>query len=227
MAHRALAAVDCAHRARTPGSRCGRCCARHARTSSGSSCAFETVFGPRQPPRADMTTTPGGARAIERAALPRVAIRPRAGGRAARTESLPRSSRRLERGRAAAAQGLRQLQRARDGARPRADRAARPAAGRRRLSRRRRRHAAGATSRICGGWCAPRCAPRASPSSATGARPASGLAGRAGVRRVRLDGAVRADAAPVPSRLRRRPPAGRGVRVRDAPDADHQRARRT
>ena len=37
---------------------------------------------------------------------------------------------------------------------------------------------------------------------------------------------VRADAAPVPARVRRRAAARRGVRVRHAADADHQRARR-
>ena len=49
---------------------------------------------------------------------------------------------------------------------------------------------------------------------------------RADPRRVGLDGAVRADAAPVRPGLRRGPRAGRGVRVRHAPHAAHARPRR-
>ena len=50
--------------------------------------------------------------------------------------------------------------------------------------------------------------------------------GGARLRRVGLDGPVRADAAAVHARLRRRAATGRGVRVRDPPDPDHQRAGR-
>ena len=49
---------------------------------------------------------------------------------------------------------------------------------------------------------------------------------RARARRVGLDGAVRAPAAPVPAGERRRAHARRGVRVRHAAHADHARARR-
>ncbi len=51
-------------------------------------------------------------------------------------------------------------------------------------------------------------------------------AGGARVRRVRLDGAVRADAAPVRAGLRGGAPAGRGLRVRHAADAGDRRAAR-
>ena len=47
---------------------------------------------------------------------------------------------------------------------------------------------------------------------------------RAAARRQRLDGAVRAGAAAVRARRRRRPPEGRGVRARHAADAHHPRA---
>ena len=46
------------------------------------------------------------------------------------------------------------------------------------------------------------------------------------LRRVGIDDALRADAPPVPARLRRGPPAGGGVRVRHAADPDHARAGR-
>ena len=71
-----------------------------------------------------------------------------------------------------------------------------------------------------------RCARAASRSTALARPLAAAAPGRAGLRRVGVDDAVRADAAAVPARVGRRAPAGRGVRVRDAADAHHPRAGR-
>ena len=92
-----------------------------------------------------------------------------------------------------------------------------PAAGPRARSpahaARRRR---GATSPTCGRRCARRCATAASCSSAATARPRRAAPAGAGRRRVRLDGALRADAAAV--RCRRASPRARGWRrSRSAP----------
>ena len=77
----------------------------------------------------------------------------------------------------------------------------------------------------CAARCAARCAPAASRSSARSSRPSTRPApGRAAVRRERLDGAVRARAAAVPARRRRRARPRRGVRARHPAHAHHARA---
>ena len=71
----------------------------------------------------------------------------------------------------------------------------------------------------CAARSARRSARAAIPSSATGVSRRAAAPARPGLRRVGLDGAVRAHAAPVHAGLRRGAPARRGVRLRHAADA--------
>ena len=165
--------------------------------------------------------------------------RPRAGGAAPcrarhgrRTASAIRRRRaepgagRVERRRVAAPQGLRHVHRRRDGGRAAADRAARPS---------RADPAVPADAAVAAPWPYARSAPRRArfaahrgrtdrPALARALAPAE--AGGARVRRVGIDDPVRPDAAPVPARFGRRPPARRGVRVRHAADPHHARVGR-
>ena len=218
-AHRALAAVDASSRAEAYFALRAALCSSPRRARRTSPPRSPRVFG--EDARANPLDELGE---IAKAALPRVAVPPDGDeAPARRPHARPR---RLERGGAAAREGLRRLHRGRARGRPpaaRPARAARPAAqSRRTLPTRRRRdeHDLRATMRASlrhGGELFER------RYREPGERPRRA---RADLRRLGLDGAVLAHAAAVHAGLRRRPRAGRGVRVRHAADARHARAAR-
>ena len=218
-AHRALAAVDPASRAEAYFA------LRAALCSSRADYAASPRRSPWSSRRADAPEDPLEALGqIESAALPRIGI-PMEQEASAILEDVPvpaawseeellrekdfaEYTRRRARARAAAA-GAARAPRAAAALAPHAadapaPRRARPARDRARVAAPRRRAAR---------------APL--PRAGRAAAPA-----RAGVRRLGLDGAVRADAAAVPAGQRRRARARRGVRVRHPAHARHARARR-
>ena len=217
-AERALAAVDASDRTEVFYALRAALCSTRAELSQFA-IAFTVVFGSDEPaeparrPRRDRqagAAAGGGAAAGQRGAR----RRPHAGAR------------RLERGGAAAREGLRRLHRGRAGDRAAAAgaaRAARPAAalaadGADQAPPRRARPA-----RHRARLAAPRRRAARAPLPRAGLPSA---AARADLRRVGLDGAVLAHAAAVHAGLRRGTGARRGVRVRDAADAGHARAAR-
>ena len=225
-AHRALAAVDAGSRERGASSPCGRRCAPSRADLRAFDAAFAAVFGVAEPRRRDPLAELGeiaraGAAARRRAVAERDApgdagARAEAGpaawsddGAAARAATSP-STRDAER--AAARRLLARLARARaDAAQPphAADAAARRGA------------------RPAGDHARRRCATAASCSSAAGARRRCARGRLVLVLDVSGSMAPYArDAAAVRAGERRGARARRGVRVRDAADADHARARR-
>ena len=199
-AHRALEAVDCTSREDATARAASRAVLRPRRPRERFDLAFMAVFGSGRPIGQSPFDELGG---IEREALPHAGLADRrtAAAAVARAASEPGAGR-LERGRAAAAQGLRHVHRRRDGARAAADRAARAPRARRGCRDGRGRLGAAATRPTCGASCARRCAPAASRSHrhwrAPSRRP------RPVVLVCDVSGSmtpVRADAAPVPARL--------------------------
>ena len=168
-AHRALAAVDAASREDA------RLALRAVLCSGqrGPRALRAGVRGRvRRRRRPAATQSARGARArssgrrCPRAAIPgRPAPRDRRGGASRRRSRPPGASVELLRDKDFAA-----LHRGRDGARARADRAARAPRPDAALAPARGRPAGAATRPTCGAWCAPRCGPAASRSSATGGR---------------------------------------------------------
>ena len=217
-AQRALAAVDATSRAEAYFALRAALCSTRAEMNAFAG-AFTAVFGADEPlnPLDELGE-------IAKQALPRVAIPP-TGDEAPSTDPRGRA-RRVERGGAAAREGLRGVHRRRARRRPAAagaDRAARAAAA---LAAHRPDQAPPRRARPA------RDRPRLAAPRRRAARAPLPRAGRApapagaDLRRVGLDGAVLADAAAVHAGLRRRPRAGRGVRVRDAAHARHARAAR-
>ena len=210
-----------------PTSRCGPRCAHAVTTSPRStppSRSCSRAAGPGQEP----VLADDGGRGARPAARRRAR---RGGGRAGRGRGGRRAVGMVGR-RAPARQGLRRLHGRRAPGGPPRHAAARARAGPTRPSRRtraaRRRGAPPHAAR-------PDLRRTMRASLRTGGDPferhwreplRAAATARARLRRVRLDGAVRAHAAPVHAGLRGRPQARRGVRVRHAPHARDRRARR-
>ena len=227
-AHRALAAVDPALARGRLLRAARRRCARGTRTSSVFDAGLRARSFARRTaasPRTCSTTSPSDP--------PRCRASARRRPAAASSPRRPATSRRgpvpgrLERDRAAAREGLRATYTRPERAPPaRCSRGSPRRGPHAPLAPHARRRAGAASATTCAGRCARRCATAASRSSAAGASPPAAAAAGAGRRRVGLDGALRAHAAPVPAGLRRGAQARRGVRLRHPADADHARARR-
>ena len=219
-AHRALAAVDAGSREQAFFALRATLCSSRA-DHERFALAFAAVFGAAERPEAQDPLEALGT--IARAALPRVAVPERRRRRSPQLDAVPAawSEEELLRAtdfadytdaeRAAALALLARL--ARRGP-SRLSRRTRPARHARPPPRPARHHARVAAPG------------RRAARAALARADAAPAPARADPRRVGLDGAVRADAAPVRAGVRRGPRAGRGVRVRHAADAAHARARR-